>query len=142
MLKHTDKDGHPSGYGTCCHNGNKTASVSSPSPAPESVKPCYGQVPPWCLLGCLCDQLQRLLSLGINKPFSLTQVFPGGASGKESTSQCRRYETQFDNLVSKIPWSRKWQPTPVFLPGESHGQRNLADYSPQGRKESDMTEVT
>ena len=37
-------------------------------------------------------------------------------------------------------WGRKWQPTPVFLPGESHGQRSLAGYSPWGRKESDMTE--
>ena len=34
----------------------------------------------------------------------------------------------------KIPWRRKWQPTPVFLPGESHGQRSLAGYSPKGRK--------
>ena len=38
------------------------------------------------------------------------------------------------------PWRRKWQPTPVFLPGKSHGQRNPVGYSPQGRKESDMTE--
>ena len=37
------------------------------------------------------------------------------------------------------PWRRKWQPTPVFLPGESHGQRSLVGYSPRGRKESDMT---
>ena len=35
-------------------------------------------------------------------------------------------------------WRRKWQPTPVFLPGESHGQRSLAGYSPRGSKESDM----
>ena len=39
------------------------------------------------------------------------------------------------------PWRRAWQPTPVFLPGESHGQRSLAGYSPWGRKESDMTET-
>ena len=37
-------------------------------------------------------------------------------------------------------WRRKWQPTPVSLPGESHGQRSLVGYSPQGYKESDMTE--
>ena len=37
-------------------------------------------------------------------------------------------------------WRRKWQPTPVFLPGKPHGQRSLAGYSPWGRKESDMTE--
>ena len=42
----------------------------------------------------------------------------------------------------KIPWRRKWQPTPVILPGKSHGQRNLVGYSPQSCKESDMTEHT
>ena len=41
----------------------------------------------------------------------------------------------------KIPWRRAWQPTPVFLPGESHGQRRLAGCSPVGRKELDMTEA-
>ena len=39
-----------------------------------------------------------------------------------------------------MPWRRAWQPTPVFLPGKSHGQRSLEDYSPWGCKESDMTE--
>ena len=52
--------------------------------------------------------------------------------------QCRR--PGFDPGVREIPWRRAWQPTPVFLPGESHGQRNLAGYSPWGRKESDTTE--
>ena len=42
----------------------------------------------------------------------------------------------------KIPWRRKWQPTPVFLPGESHGQRNLVGYSPWGQKELVMTKLT
>ena len=42
--------------------------------------------------------------------------------------------------VGKIPWRRKWQPTPVVLPGESHGGRSLVGYSPWGHKESDMTE--
>ena len=41
---------------------------------------------------------------------------------------------------SSDPWRRKWQPTPVFLPGKSHGQRSLVGYCPWGRKESDMTE--
>ena len=40
------------------------------------------------------------------------------------------------------PWRKGWKPTPVFFPEESHGQRNLAGYGPQGRKESDMTEIT
>ena len=46
---------------------------------------------------------------------------------------------QFMELQEKI-WRRAWQPTPVFLPAESHGPRSLAGYSPQGCKESDMTE--
>ena len=49
-------------------------------------------------------------------------------------------ETGFNPWVRKISCSRKWQPTPVFLPGKSHGQWSLVGYSPQGHKESDMTE--
>ena len=49
-------------------------------------------------------------------------------------------ETWFHPRVGKIPWRRKWQPTPVFLPGEIHGQRSLAGYSPWDHKESDTTE--
>ena len=48
-----------------------------------------------------------------------------------------------DPLVREIPWRREWQPTPVFLPGEFHGQRSLVGYSPWGQAtvpESDMTE--
>ena len=45
-----------------------------------------------------------------------------------------------DPWVGKISWRRKWQPTPVFLPGESQGRRSLVGYSPWGRKESDRTE--
>ena len=44
--------------------------------------------------------------------------------------------------VGKIPWRRAWPPTPVFLPGESHGQRSLAGYSPWGCKQSEVTEAT
>ena len=47
---------------------------------------------------------------------------------------------RFNPWVGKIPWRRAWQLTPVFLPGESHGQRNLVGYSPWGHKELDMTE--
>ena len=65
----------------------------------------------------------------------------GGASGKEPICQCRRQNRYgFDPWVGKIPWRRKWQPTPVFLPGESHGRRSLAGYSPQSHKELDTTE--
>ena len=48
----------------------------------------------------------------------------------------------FDPCIGKIPWRRKWQPTPVFLPGEYHGQRSLVGCSPWGRKELDRTETT
>ena len=75
--------------------------------------------------------------------------FPGGASGKESTCQCKRCKRcGFNPCVRKnpwrrkqqIPWRRKEQPTPVFLPGKFHGQRNLVGYSPWGPTESDTTE--
>ena len=49
-------------------------------------------------------------------------------------------ETWVQSLGQEDPWRRKWQPTPGFLPGESHGQRSLVGYSPRGHKESDMTE--
>ena len=50
--------------------------------------------------------------------------------------------TRVRSLGGKIPWRRAWQPTPVFLPGESHGQRSLSGYSPWGRKELDTIEAT
>ena len=78
------------------------------------------------------------------KIFSSLLVFDcGGTSGKELTCQWRRRKRRgFDPWVGKIPWRRALQPTPVFLPGESHGQRSLAGYSPWDHRESDMTEVT
>ena len=55
---------------------------------------------------------------------------PGGTGGKEPTCQCRRHERHgFDPWVRKISWRRARQPTPVFLPGESHGQRSLVGYT-------------
>ena len=74
---------------------------------------------------------------------SFTRAYQVKNLGKEPTCQCRRSKRRgFDPWVGKIPWRRKWQPTPVFLPGKSHGQRSLADYNPWGHKESDTTEVT
>ena len=63
---------------------------------------------------------------------------PWWVGGKESTCQCRRRE--FDPWVRKIPWRRKWQPSPIFLPEKSCRQRSLAGYSPWGLRESDTTE--
>ena len=67
--------------------------------------------------------------------------FLDGSAGKEPTCQCRRRKRhEFDPWVRKISWRRKWQPAPVFLPGESHRQRNLVGHSPWGFKELDMIE--
>ena len=49
-------------------------------------------------------------------------------------------ENQVPSLGQEDPWRREWLPIPIFLPGESHGQRSLVGYSPRGRKESDKTE--
>ena len=62
---------------------------------------------------------------------------PKWVSGKESTCQCRRCKRQgFNRWFGKVLWRRKWQPTPVFLPGKSHRLRRLVGCSPQGHKES------
>ena len=75
--------------------------------------------------------------------YVLKTGFPGDASGKEPAFQCKRPKRlRFDPWVGKIPWRRKWQPTPVLLPEESHGQRTLVGYSPWGRKESETTVLT
>ena len=58
-------------------------------------------------------------------------------SSEESAYQCRR--CRFYPWAEKIPSKRKWQPTPVFLPGKTYGQRSLVRYSPWGRKDSDTT---
>ena len=69
--------------------------------------------------------------------------FLDDASGKETASQCSRHKRlEFDPWAGEIPWRRAWQPTPVLLPGESHGQGSLVGCSPKGRKESEVTEAT
>ena len=63
------------------------------------------------------------------------------SSGKEPPCQCRKCKRcRLNPWVWKIPWKRKWQSTPVFLSGKSHGQRSPAGYSPWGHKELDTTE--
>ena len=75
--------------------------------------------------------LNLCVSIGLLKWFS----------GEESFCQCRSHRRHgFNPWVGKIPWRRKWQLTPVFLPGKFHGQRSLVGYSPWGHQESDMTE--
>ena len=64
--------------------------------------------------------------------FTFFQGFPGGSDSKESACKCRRH--RFDPWVRKVTWKREWQPIPVFLPAESHGQRSLASCSPGGSR--------
>ena len=67
--------------------------------------------------------------------------FPGGTRGKEPACRCRRHKRHgFDPWVGKSPWRRERLPTPVLLPGESHGQRSLEGYSPWGHRAPDTTE--
>ena len=68
---------------------------------------------------------------------SLFMGFPFGTVGKETTCQCRRHKKwkrhkrcRFDPCIGKIPWRKAWQPSSVFLPAQSHGQRGLEGYSP------------
>ena len=68
-------------------------------------------------------------------------VLPGWLGGRESACQCGRHyiDPWFDPWLGKIPWRSAWQPTPVFLHGESHGERSSVGYR---HEELDMTEVT
>ena len=69
--------------------------------------------------------------------------FPGSASGKESTHQCRRHKRcGFNPWAGKIPWRRAWQSILGLFSGESHGQRSLEGCNPWGCKESDTTKAT
>ena len=85
-----------------------------------------------CLLHLLHWQVGSLLLMPPGKPRICLYVyscwgFPGGSVGKGSACQCRR--CGFNLWIRKISWRRASQPTPVFLPGESHGQRSLVGYS-------------
>ena len=79
---------------------------------------------------------QAPLSMGFSRQKYWSEVllpspFPGGISGQKLACQSRRCKSRgFDPWVGKILWKRKWQPTAVFLPGESHGWRSLVGYSP------------
>ncbi|XDA85452.1 hypothetical protein R6Z07F_015228 [Ovis aries] len=65
-------------------------------------------------------------------PLFFSSGLPWWLSGKEAACQGRRH--RFDPWIGKIPWRRKWQPTPAFSPGKSLGQKSLAGYSPWGPK--------
>ena len=86
-----------------------------------------------CFLASLVAQLVKNLLAVRETPVQLG--LPRWHSDKESACWRRSHRRcGFDHWVGKIPWSRKWQPTPLFLPGKFHGWRSLAGYSPWGRK--------
>ena len=94
-------------------------------------------------LCCFPEEKTKAQSGAVICPGYSGQVSPGGASGKEPTCQCRRYKRhRFDPWVGTIPWRRAWQLMPVFLPGESPGQRSLAGYSPQHHKETRLKQLS
>ena len=71
--------------------------------------------------------------------YKLALVYQGFLNGSVVKNLPTKLEVRVVPWVGKNPCSRKWEPTPVFLPGKSHGQRSLVGYSPWGGKESDMT---
>ena len=86
----------------------------------------------WSFSSCLMNQRINLLKMG----------FPGGAGGKEASCQCRRHKRcGFSPCVGKIPWRKKWQPTPVFLPGDSQGWGSMGLQS-TGSQRVGCTEAT
>ena len=125
---------------------------------PLTEKETVGGADMWkCWVVCLWVQNSRDVQVGaIILGYILSQViykcvvyiqgasFAGQLVKNLPNQECRR--PGFNSHVRKIPWRRKWQPTPVFLPGESHGQRSLAGYSLWGHKSqtwlSDQTTTT
>ena len=77
-------------------------------------------------------------NIGIYLLLASVLGFPGGSEVKASACYARDLGSIPE--LGRSPWRRKWQPTAVSLPGESHGQRRLVGYSPRGHKEYDMTE--
>ena len=92
---------------------------------------------------CLTNSKKTQISfLFLNHKLSTFWSFPGGSHSKASPYNVGDPDSLQCSIlwVEKICWRRKWQSTPVLLPGKSHGWRSLVGYSPCGRKESDTTE--
>ena len=90
------------------------------------------------IIGCTLSVLQRVVS---TLPSTLAGDHQVALEVKNPPAM-QEIRGGLDPWVGKIPWSRKWQPTLIFLPGESHGQRSLAGYHPWGHKQSSTTEAT
>ena len=96
----------------------------SPSPTSSPLPPATVFIFPFSAVSI------PALQIGSSVPFSRFHIYalmwlPGGLSSKESACQCRRCRRCGFNPWAEIPWRRKWQPPPVFLPGEFHGRRSL-----------------
>ena len=97
---------------------------------------------PFTCLPSSCPWALCFLSPGLFPPFigASPPQLPGKVcqedkfSAASQTWRLPRWHSGFDPWVGKMPWRRKWQPTPVFLPGEFHGQKSLVDYSPWGHR--------
>ena len=115
--------------------------------APLLQQPLLVQLPPpFILLAFHVLMFSVLIVIFLSYPLSLISFlikntcvlgFSWWINGKESTCPCRK--GRFNRWIRKIPWRRKWQPTPVFLPGKSHGQRKLQKSQTQL---SDWTTIT
>ena len=118
---------------------------SFPSPSPNWVSSWAGLrvLSPgrWRSLLLSHTQAQPKLTLPpVSDQVWPPEGFPGGSDSKESA--CSVGDPGSVSGLGRFPWRREWQPTPVFLPGESRGQRSLAGYSPWGHKESDTEWLT
>ena len=94
----------------------------------------------WCFRDIIALNTHNNCGVGGGFILQMSKVrsgLPWWLSSKEFACQCRR--PGFDSWVRKICWRRQWQPTPVFLPGNSHGQRSLVGYTPWDHRESDTT---
>ena len=97
-----------------------------------------------CILYWICLHFSLFVLIGCIQWTSVPQLlclrgFPGGSAVKNLPAIQETQGHKFNPWVREDPLSRKWQPTPIFLPGKSHGQRSLTGYSPWGHKELDMT---
>ena len=106
-----------------------------PDPGIQSMSLAYPALQVDSLLLSHLGRHERYQSLLISLFLNVTSLV---AQIKTVCLQCRR--PGFAPWVRKIAWRREWLPTPVFLPGEFHGQRSLLVYSPWGHKEAEITE--
>ena len=110
----------------------------APGSLPEGHTPPKVYIPPLRASGAPPPGLEAVARLSNNPGLHSHGGLPWWLSREGICLRCKR--RGFNPCVRKIPWRKEWQPTPVFLPGEFHGQRNLMGYSPWSHKESGTTD--